>query len=449
MQNSAEAKPISPTDLMVLRFREVLAATELLAPQQLRDHQEGLLRPLLRHARAHVPFYGARLAPVFHFGEVDLSRWSDIPILTRADAQNHAAALTARALPPNVGPSFAGATSGSTGRPVRYSKSQLASVAELALTDRLYRWWGMDGNKTLVFLAADQDLAIASDPQLQSWAWRTGCPGGAGLRVSVAEDAHRLLDRLLQVRPNYVLARPPILKDLSQLARERGADLVFDLLLSTGGVLDEDVRGACREVFSARIADAYGADEVGQIACGCPHCGLSHVNAEAMLVELLRDDGEPVAPGEPGRVIITNFYNYAMPLIRYEIGDYAIAPSEPVKCPIRLPALSRIFGRYRGTLKLADGRILFPQVDPQILTYRLSCRQFQIVQTSYHVLELRYVSQPGHNAPDTAAVTAYLQHQFDNKFQIIFCPMDRIERSANGKFEDIVSLVPRVTPSKT
>jgi phenylacetate-coenzyme A ligase PaaK-like adenylate-forming protein len=90
-------------DKMVLQFRDVLAETERLAPGELQSYQNKLLEPLLLHARQHVPFYGQRLAPVFRNGTLDLGRFNEISILTRAQAQANVKALASVDLPPHVG----------------------------------------------------------------------------------------------------------------------------------------------------------------------------------------------------------------------------------------------------------------------------------------------------------------------------------------------------------
>src|SRR5690349_5646751 len=99
-------------DRMVIKFRDVLAETERLEPEALRAYQENLLGPLLQHAHRHAPFYRERLAPLFRGTEVDLSRWHEVPIASRADAQRHAQAMTAAVTPTHAGPVETGETSG-------------------------------------------------------------------------------------------------------------------------------------------------------------------------------------------------------------------------------------------------------------------------------------------------------------------------------------------------
>ncbi len=49
-----------------------------------------------------------------------------------------------------------------------------------------------------------------------------------------------------------------------------------------------------------------------------------HLNRANCYIEVLKfDSDEQVAPGELGRIVVTDFTNYAMPMIRYDIGDVA------------------------------------------------------------------------------------------------------------------------------
>ena len=89
--------------------------------------------------------------------------------------------------------------------------------------------------------------------------------------------------------------------------------------------------------------------------------------AESVLVEILNDDGTPCAPGEIGRVVVTALQNFATPLIRYEVGDYAEA-SAPCPCGRGLPVIRRIMGRVRNLLVLPDGKKIWPAFGSRGLT---------------------------------------------------------------------------------
>jgi phenylacetate-CoA ligase len=428
-------------DKMVLQFRDVLAETERLAPDELHSYQQKLLEPMLQHARRHVPFYTQRLAPFFRGEAPDLGRFHDIPILTRAQAQANVKALTAGDVPPFFGPTETEETSGSTGRPFVHRRSQLVTVANLALTDRVLRWWDFDGNKTMATFISRHRERAPPPSGTTVHGWRTGFSGTHHL-IDMWADTDVQIDWLMERRPHYLTAYSSTLLALAERVQRRGVSLRFERITSVATAMSDEIRQACREVLGAPPIDQYGAQEVGLIACECPVCGRYHLSAEAMLVEILRDDGTACAPGETGRVVVTSFYNYAMPFIRYEIGDYAVAGPANVKCPVRLPTLTRVFGRYRNTFTLKDGRIIYPYVAIGRFRDFIAFEQVQVVQTDYDAIEVRYV-RSGDAPADEAGLQAYLREALDKDLNVRAIAVDAIPRSASGKFEDFLSLVPR------
>lgn len=425
---------------MVIKFRDVLAETERLPPDKLRAYQENLLVPLVQHASRNVPFYGSWLAPLFRGADIDLSRWNEIPILTRAEAQRNTQMLTARAVPPHAGAVEGGETSGSTGRPLRYLVNELANVASLGSTDRALRWWDFDGAKTMAtFVARTLDDAPTPEGTTVT-GWRVG---SAGLHhmIDMSADTDTRIDWLLARRPHYLTAHSFTLFDLAERVQARGANLRFERINSTSMVLSDETRNICKDVFGARPIDQYGARETGLIACECPWCAQYHINAESMLVEILDPKGQPCLPGNVGRVVLTALYNYAMPFIRYEIGDLAVAGPSRITCPTKLPTLKQILGRYRNSFTLHDGRVIFPLVPVARLREFISFSQFQIVQTDYDAIEVRYVPLDLSHSADAVGLEACVRKLIDPSFNVRVVAVEDIARSASGKFEDYLSLV--------
>ena len=60
------------------------------------------------------------------------------------------------------------------------------------------------------------------------------------------------------------------------------------------------------------------------MAWQCPECQEYHIDADALILQFLDKSGEEVSAGENGEIICTSLFNYAMPLIRYAIGDVGI-----------------------------------------------------------------------------------------------------------------------------
>lgn len=428
-------------DRMVIKFRNVLAETEQLRPDKLQAYQENLLGPLVLHAQRNVPFYKDLLAPVVRRStDLDLTRWDQLPILTRAKVQQNFRSLTAGVVPPYAGAVTAGETSGSTGRPVHYLINELAKIASLGATDRAFRWWQFDGTKSMAsFVARTRDDARPPDGKVER-GWRVGSSGQHHM-IDLSADTDMRIDWLSARRPDYLTAHSFILLELAERAFARSADLRFDQINSIGSVLTDEIRNACKEVFGVRPIDHYGAQETGLLACECPRCGYLHTNAETVLIEILNSDGTPAPPGTVGRVVVTSFYNYAMPLIRYEIGDFAVAGPEHLKCPIKLPSLGKVIGRFRNAFTLRDGRRLYPYVPVSRLRQFLSFEQFQIVQTDHVSIEVRYVPLDRNEGVDRDGLEACLRELIDPSFSVEAIAVEEIPRSASGKFEDYLSLV--------
>ena len=429
-------------DRMVMKFRDVLAETERLHPDKLQAYQENLLAPLVLHAYHYVPFYKKALARLCLGRDVDLNRWDEVPILTRAEAQRNIPGLTAQIVPPHAGAVTAGETSGSTGRPIRYKINELAQIASLGATDRAFRWWQFDGNKSMAsFVARTRNDARPPDGKVER-GWRVGSSGLHHM-IDLSADTNMRIEWLCRRRPDYLTAHSFILLELAEHASARAVDLKLERINSIGSVLTEEIRNACKEAFGTRPIDQYGAQETGLMACECPWCGHFHVNAETVLIEILDAHGRPSKPGAVGRVIVTSLYNYAMPFIRYEIGDFAVAgPAQP-KCPVKLPALGQIMGRFRNAFTLQDGRTVYPYVPVSRLRQHISFEQFQIVQTDLASIEVRYVPPQGRQNVDASGLEACLRELIDPSLSVQAVAVDKIERSASGKYEDYLSYVIR------
>src|SRR5207244_11937336 len=89
----------------------------------------------------------------------------------------------------------------------------------------------------------------------------------------------------------------------------------------------------------------------------CPeHSGL-HVNADGVLIEIVAG-GRPAPPGTPGAIVVTDLSNFAMPLIRYQIGDVGVLADRACPCGRGLPLLESIEGREADYVVTADGRLV-------------------------------------------------------------------------------------------
>lgn len=426
------------------RFTATLERTQWLSEPDLRRYQARLLAPLLLHAARQVPFYADRLAGVVGADDsVDLVRWQDVPVLTRQDARAAGAALVARTVPEVAGDAVQDCTSGSTGSPFVFLRSGATSVASQCCGERHLRWHGVaDG-------AAIATMRAVRNPQLTNLVAPDAPPPTAAAAPEL-RPIHRFDTGDATADPHAWLAAtgarhlvtyPSYARELARDIRAgRAAPLTLDIVQVFGEVLTEEARAEITTGFGARVIDRYAAEETGMLAGECAQGGR-HLQSEINLVEILDDSGRPVPPGSEGNVVVTTLYNYAMPLIRYAIGDRAVLSPTTCPCGRGLPVLARIGGRVRDLFRFANGHSVWPFVPFAELRRHIEMRQLQIVQADRDRIELHYVPE-GAGTVDRDGATALVRRRFGVPVTVDFIVRTDIPRLPGGKYRDYVSLVP-------
>lgn len=195
-----------------------------------------------------------------------------------------------------------------------------------------------------------------------------------------------------------------------------------------------------RAAWDLPVRDVYSAQEVGYIALQAP--GQDHylVQAENVLVEVLDDADRPCAPGQVGRVVVTALHNFATPLIRYDIGDFAeVGPASP--CGRGLPVLTRILGRTRSMVTLPNGDRFWPFLRLAAFLEAAPVRQFQVVQKNLQRIELRLAVERPVTDEEEQRLRGIVQASLRHPFEVDIVYMPDIPRSAGGKYEDFRSEV--------
>ena len=420
---------------------DTFAVTQWLTPSELQLYQAARACRLLKHARKTTKYYKNRF-------DVDLDQpaalgkiWSDFPIITRREAVENRLNLFARKMPPESGPARDGKTSGSTGAPFKFKRSAMMDVAATAMTERMMGWWSVDGSKSHAVVANDSTKKGRPPEGITTEGWHSKHPNGLRHFLAATTDVDVVLQWLLLRQPRYLSSYPPVLKELALNARQRSLALKFDLVFGFATVLDIETRDLVRSAFGAEIAETYGSEEAGHLAAQCPDCGELHVSAESVIVEILRPDGSPASDGEFGRVVVTPLYNYAMPLIRYELGDWAERGSAVPACGRGLPALRRILGRTRNMLRFRDGTVVWPVTGSFRIPDFISLKQYQIVQTDLDRLEIRYVPADADRPVDLPALTQRIRTVLRQPVEIAVRSVAQIDRSASGKYEECISVL--------
>lgn len=184
--------------------------------------------------------------------------------------------------------------------------------------------------------------------------------------------------------------------------------------------------------------DMYSAVEAGYLALQCPQHEHHHVQAESVFVEAIAEDGRACGPGETGRAVVTPMFNFAKPLIRYELGDF-IEPGGRCPCGRGLPVLARILGRVRNMVTLPSGERFWPQLSALRYADVLPVRQHQIAQVAPDRLEVRLVADRRGTPAEEAQLREIIVKKIGYPFAIGFAYPEAIPRGRGGKFEQFKS----------
>ena len=167
---------------------------------------------------------------------------------------------------------------------------------------------------------------------------------------------------------------------------------------SSAETLQPFMRELIEEVFGCKVYDFYGSREVGAIAGECSH-GKMHIFSFNNLVEVVDFSGNPVAPGEEGRVIITTLHNYSMPLIRYDIGDTARLGEAPCSCGSPLPVIEEITGRITDHFLTRDGGLVHGEYFSHLFYFKRWVAEFQVVQEDFDLIKIYFVKNLNFTPP--------------------------------------------------
>ena len=165
------------------------------------------------------------------------------------------------------------------------------------------------------------------------------------------------------------------------------------VVFSTSEILYPHQRELIELVFDCPVINEYGCAEFGIIAFECAKNNL-HITSENVYPEIINPDSQGV-----GQVIVTGLNNFAMPLIRYELGDLAKMGNGVCDCGISLPVMEKITGRIHDIIKTPDGKI----VHSEVLDYinRNLCekghglKEFKMIQKTINNLLVMVVKKGG------------------------------------------------------
>jgi phenylacetate-coenzyme A ligase PaaK-like adenylate-forming protein len=395
------------------------------------------LQDVLLHAASSVPYYAKWLGGREREIEADPEAvLESLPILTRDVVRDRMGELCAADAAERD--TIEQTSGGSTGQPVRILQDASYRSTELALSMLQASWTGWRFGEPEIWIWGSERDILEGGASLSSrlGSRLTGRRYFNAFKLGPA-DMRELLTELDRKPPRLIVAYAHTLDDLASFGEAESIALApQSAIVSTASTLHPLMRERIERFFGCRVYDQYGSREVGDIACQCGHGDDLHVLPWTNYVEVVDREGRAVAGGEEGRVIVTSLTNFAMPLIRYEVGDRArLAADDAPPCPCgrRGRRLAQVLGRIGDTFKALDGSHIASGYFIHMLFYREFVKEFQVVQTDPGTLvyRLAITRQPQQHELDQIA--ADTRAAMGEGCDIDFRFEDEIPVTASGK----------------
>ncbi|MBU4272656.1 MAG: phenylacetate--CoA ligase family protein [Planctomycetes bacterium] len=426
-----------------LRHHRQLVRTQYDPPEAIRRRQWEKLESLLNHAYQTTRFWRSRLQEAgLDSGRIrSLDDFRAVPLLTKADLRSRQSDLLSDEY--KDAPLHHKKTSGSTGVSVEVLVDEAANQFNRACTLRSDEWSG--------WRLGERIASIWGNPQIRTdWKGR--------LRRALLERHYVYLDTLKMDEAamgdfaDALVRKPPSLLfghahslhlfALYLRAKRPSVAIRPRAIISTCMVLHDWERRTIEEVFQCPVTNRYGCEEVSLIACECErHDGL-HVNADGIYLEILRPDGTPCRPGEPGMIVVTDLVNRAMPMIRYQVGDMGVLANRQCPCGRGLPLLERIEGRVADYVVTARGELISGiSLTENFAVMVPGLAQLQIVQEEVDRFVFRIVKGPDFGPASLETIGRLVAERFgpEVRYQCEF--VDHIPQEPSGKYRFCISKV--------
>jgi len=271
----------------------------------------------------------------------------------------------------------------------------------------------------------------------RQWVYRQKVlPSLDSIGMQRQQEVDSCLRAIDQYHPAVLKALPAYLYILAVHIRDRGLDAprIRRCLLPMGSSMSPGMKQVVESAFHVSVHEDYGSAELGSVAAECGHKTGLHPFAACFHIEVVCGD-RPAGRGEMGRILITDLANYAMPLIRYEIGDVGRFIDSPCDCGTAAPRLE-VRGRLQDCLQAGDGSLISEDevvdallADPAVLVFQLEKRSdaeifLQVVARVGHTPDLgaiqkRIGSLLGGNCRFKARLVPYIQAEPGGKYRFV------------------------------
>jgi phenylacetate-CoA ligase len=246
------------------------------------------------------------------------------------------------------------------------------------------------------------------------------------------------LERVKNKSPKHLAGYPSALNEIALVAIKEDKAYAFKSLISYGDKLFDKYRDNFNKAFeNPSIINTYGCAEGLLMACTAD-LPYYYIMSPHVFIEIVNDEGEPVKDGERGHILVTCLTNFAMPLIRYKLGDLGIMlPKDnyPKKRKFNYPLLQELTGRETDVIKAPNGNVLIVHSFTGIIEFYDEIKQFKVIQVTKNKMVIEYITDTSEELSlnTRKEIGGEILSLVDNSMEISFKLVTEIAPSPSGK----------------
>ena len=381
-------KKFSIIDNLTNEYKKI----QFLSENELRNFQRKRFEELLTHCKKNVSYYREFLDTYDEksFKNFDIK---SLPILTKDILRNKFNELKSDDL--HSRDWMINSSGGSTGEPVKIIQDTYYSYHSEARKNICFQWAGLETGDNLIKLWGSERDILGTNRLLDKI--KNFLKNEIILNAFIL--SHPIMKKFIKIfnssKPSVILAYVNAIYELSNFAKNENIKVSHQKsVISTSGVLYPFLRKEIEMIFGCEVYDQYGSREVSCIASECEYHNGLHISEETIILEIVDENGNECPVGVEGDVLVTSLVNYAMPIMRYKIGDRAIMEPGFCKCGRFHKRLKNVVGRSMDNFKLRDGTIIPSEYFIHFIGVVLNrgiLKKIQIIQKSYDVIDLHVV----------------------------------------------------------
>jgi phenylacetate-CoA ligase len=404
-------------------------------PGRTRRWQDRRLRALVQYAARHVPYY-QQLFREHNIDPRSIRGVDDLPRIPITDK----ATLKRLPLRHRVSDQFQAdrlirhATSGSSGIPFQIRRTWFDERRMNVFWVRNMLRQGVHPRDRIVMLVGSRPVPSGDRLFVQWGLAQIGL--FSQTKIHSLRPPEEVLEDTVRCRPDRLMGYAWALLRMGEVYAATGRRGFWPQAVHTfGEVVTPDMRRRLAESYQCPVYDIYGSYEFGMAAFECRTHASFHVADDAVVLEVLRH-GAAVREGEAGTITGTNLLGYAMPFLRFAIGDIARGGPQPCSCGWRGSTITHVKGRMLDMFPLPDGRRIHPYEIVFLMIERLGDRifQYQLIQENLNEVVLYLVPTPHRSTEGFAEFIANVERLLGPQVRFRIETVDAIDFERSGKF---------------